>query len=129
MNVYAPIILCFVPFVTMFALFAILVPGISVAKQFIASLAGLLALVPITVAQFLIPGMRLFGQSKALSILLYSIVFLGLKTGVILCFPKSMPAQYAQVSLPQAERKISHTRYRPLFMTRIRYTQESITPT
>ena len=78
MNVYAPIILCFVPFVTMFALFAILVPGISVAKQFIASLAGLLALVPITVAQFLIPGMRLFGQSKALSILLYSIVFLGL---------------------------------------------------
>lgn len=78
MNVYAPIILCFVPFVTMFALFAILVPGISVAKEFIASLAGLLALVPITLAQFLIPGMRLFGQSSAGGILLYSIVFLGL---------------------------------------------------
>lgn len=78
MNVYAPIILCFVPFVTMFALFAILVPGISVAKEFIASLAGLLALIPITVAQFLIPGMRLFGQSSAGGILLYSIVFLGL---------------------------------------------------
>ena len=78
MNVYAPIILCFVPFVTMFALFAILVPGISVAKQFIASLAGLLALVPITIVQFAIPGMRLFEQSKAIHILLYSIVFLGL---------------------------------------------------
>ncbi|MBQ9627554.1 MAG: PrsW family intramembrane metalloprotease, partial [Treponema sp.] len=78
MNVYAPIILCFVPFVTMFALFAILVPGFSVIKGLVASLAGLLALIPITVAQFLIPGMRLFGQSKALSILLYSIVFLGL---------------------------------------------------
>ena len=78
MNVYAPIILCFVPFVTMFALFTILVPKISVVKELVASLAGLLALNPITVAQFLIPGMRLFGQSKALSILLYSIVFLGL---------------------------------------------------
>ncbi len=78
MNVYAPIILCFVPFVTMFALFAILVPEFSAPKGLVASLAGLLALVPITIAQFLIPGMRLFGQSKALSILLYSIVFLGL---------------------------------------------------
>ena len=78
MNVYAPIILCFVPFVTMFALFTILVPKISVVKELVASLAGLLALIPITLAQFLIPGMRLFGQSKALSILLYSIVFLGL---------------------------------------------------
>lgn len=78
MNVYAPIILCFVPFVTMFALFAILVPKISVVKELVASLAGLLALIPITVAQFLIPGMRLFGQSSAGGILLYSIVFLGL---------------------------------------------------
>ncbi|MEE3434431.1 MAG: PrsW family glutamic-type intramembrane protease [Treponema sp.] len=78
MNVYAPIILCFVPFVTMFALFTILVPKISVVKELIASLAGLLALIPITLAQFLIPGMRLFGQSSAGGILLYSIVFLGL---------------------------------------------------
>ncbi|MBQ7618658.1 MAG: PrsW family intramembrane metalloprotease [Treponema sp.] len=78
MNVYAPIILCFVPFVTMFVLFAILVPGFSVIKGLVASLAGLLALIPITVAQFLIPGMRLFGQSSAGGILLYSIVFLGL---------------------------------------------------
>lgn len=78
MNVYAPIILCFVPFVTMFALFAILVPEFSAPKGLVASLAGLLALVPITIAQLLIPGMRLFGQSRALSILLYSIVFLGL---------------------------------------------------
>ena len=78
MNVYAPIILCFVPFVTMFALFTILVPKISVVKELVASLAGLLALIPITLAQFMIPGMRLFGQSSAGGILLYSIVFLGL---------------------------------------------------
>jgi len=64
--------------VTMFALFAILVPEFSAPKGLVASLAGLLALVPITIAQLLIPGMRLFGQSRALSILLYSIVFLGL---------------------------------------------------
>ncbi len=78
MSVYAPIILCFVPFATMFVLFAILVPKISVAKEFVASFAGLLALIPIALAQFLIPGMRLFGQSRAISIMLYSIVFLGL---------------------------------------------------
>ncbi len=78
MNVYAPIILCFVPFVTMFALFAILVPKISVVKELVASLAGLLALIPITLVQFMIPGMSLFGQSSAGGMLLYSIVFLGL---------------------------------------------------
>ena len=78
MNTFAPILLCFVPFVTMFALFAILVPNFSVPKGLVASLAGLLALVPITIVQFAIPGMRLFEQSKAIHILLYSIVFLGL---------------------------------------------------
>ncbi|MBO7123045.1 MAG: PrsW family intramembrane metalloprotease [Treponema sp.] len=78
MNVYAPIILCFVPFVTMFALFKILVPGFSAIKGLVASLAGLLALIPITIVQFAVPGMRLFGRSGAISIILYSIVFLGL---------------------------------------------------
>lgn len=78
MNTFAPILLCFVPFVTMFALFAILVPNFSVPKGLVASLAGLLALVPITIVQFAIPGMRLFEQSKAIHILLYSIIFLGL---------------------------------------------------
>ena len=78
MNVYAPIILCFVPFVTMFFLFAILVPKISVVKELVASLAGLLALIPIAIVQFAVPGMRLFGRSGAISIILYSIIFLGL---------------------------------------------------
>lgn len=78
MNVYAPIILCFVPFVTIFVLFAILLPGFSAVKGLVASLAGLLALIPITIVQFAVPGMRLFGRSGAVSIILYSIVFLGL---------------------------------------------------
>ena len=78
MNVYAPIILCFVPFVTMFALFAILVPNFSAPKGLVASLAGLLALIPIAIVQFAVPGMRLFGRSGAISIILYSIIFLGL---------------------------------------------------
>ncbi len=78
MNIYAPIILCFVPFVTTFLLFTILVPKISVVKESIASLAGLLALIPIVLVQFFIPGMNLFGQSRAISILLYSVIFLGL---------------------------------------------------
>lgn len=78
LNVYAPIILCFVPFVTVFILFKILVEGISVAKEFIATLAGLLALLPITLFQFLLS--RPIGSlpAKALLILLYSIIFYGL---------------------------------------------------
>ena len=50
----------------------------SVAKEIIASIAGLLALIPIAIVQFAVPGMRLFGRSGAISIILYSIIFLGL---------------------------------------------------
>lgn len=37
-----------------------------------------MALIPIAIVQFAVPGMHLFGRSGAISIILYSIIFLGL---------------------------------------------------
>lgn len=80
LNVYAPMLLCLVPLVTTFLLLAILVPGISVLREFFAVLAGLLAFVPIVVLQFLFLGGRLEILMRAnlfLSII-HSLVFFGL---------------------------------------------------
>ncbi len=78
MNIYAPIILCFIPFITSFILFLILIEGTSPIKQLSASLTGLLALIPIVILQMLIPAFRLFDQIRISSILLYGILFCGL---------------------------------------------------
>lgn len=78
MNIYAPIILCFIPFITSFILFLILIEGTSPIKQLSASLTGLLAFIPIVILQMLIPAFRLFDQIRISSILLYGILFCGL---------------------------------------------------
>lgn len=80
LNVYAPMLLCLVPLVTTFLLLAILVPGISVLREFFAVLAGLLAFVPIVILQFLFVVGRLEISMRAnlfLSII-HSLVFFGL---------------------------------------------------
>ena len=46
--------------------------------------------------------------------------FFGLKTGASLCFPNSMPVQYAHVSQPQEAKKISYTRENPTSSIRVR---------
>lgn len=80
LNVYAPMLLCLVPLATTFLLLAILVPGISVLREFLAVLAGLLAFVPIVILQFLFLGGRIEISMRAnlfLSII-HSLVFFGL---------------------------------------------------
>ena len=80
LNVYAPMLLCLVPLVTTFLLLAILVPGISVLREFLAVLAGLLAFVPIVILQFLFLNLRIEMLMRAnlfLSII-HSLVFFGL---------------------------------------------------
>lgn len=80
LNVYAPMLLCLVPLVTTFLLLAILVPGISVLREFLAVLAGLLAFVPIVILQFLFWNLRIEMLMRAnlfLSII-HSLVFFGL---------------------------------------------------
>lgn len=80
LNVYAPMLLCLVPLVTTFLLLAILVPGISVLREFLAVLAGLLAFVPIVILQFLFLNLRiemLMRTNLFLSII-HSLIFFGL---------------------------------------------------
>ena len=48
--------------------------------------------------------------------------FFGLNFGAILCFPRSIPTQYAQVSHPQELKKISHTATAPSSSILVWYT-------
>ncbi|MBD5433742.1 MAG: PrsW family intramembrane metalloprotease [Treponema sp.] len=80
LNVYAPMLLCLVPLVTTFLLLAILVPGISILREFFAVLAGLLAFVPIVILQFSFWNLRIEMLMRAnlfLSII-HSLIFFGL---------------------------------------------------
>lgn len=80
LNVYAPMLLCLVPLVTTFLLLAILVPGISVLREFFAVLSGLLAFVPIVILQFSFWNLRiemLMRTNLFLSII-HSLLFFGL---------------------------------------------------
>lgn len=80
MNVYAPMLLCLVPLIATFLLLAILVPGISILRELIAVLAGLLALVPIVILQFLFLGGRLefFIRANLFFSIIHSLIFFGL---------------------------------------------------
>lgn len=80
LNVYAPMLLCLVPLVTTFLLLAILVPGISVLREFLAVLAGFLAFVPIVILQFLFLGgrMEMLMRANLFLSIIHSLVFFGL---------------------------------------------------
>lgn len=80
LNVYAPMLLCLVPLVTTFLLLAILVPGISVLREFFAVLAGLLAFVPIVVLQFLfvVGRLEILMRANLFLSIIHSLVFFGL---------------------------------------------------
>lgn len=92
MNVYAAIILCFIPLVTVFLLFKILVEGISVIKELIACLIGLIALIPITVLQFfagdffIVKGQTFF-MLLVRAVILYGLIEEGIKCGTLFLFP------------------------------------------
>ena len=80
LNVYAPMLLCLVPLVTTFLLLAILVPGISILREFLAVLAGLLAFVPIVILQFLFLGgrMEMLMRANLFLSIIHSLIFFGL---------------------------------------------------
>ena len=80
LNVYAPMLLCLVPLVTTFLLLAILVPGISVLREFFAVLAGLLAFVPIVILQFSFWNLRLemLMRTNLFLSIIHSLIFFGL---------------------------------------------------
>ena len=92
MNVYAAIILCFIPLVTVFILFRILVSGVTIVKELLACLIGLIALVPITVLQFFAGNFFVINGKMAFSVLLralilYGLIEEGIKGAVLFIFP------------------------------------------
>lgn len=92
MNIYATIILCFIPFIAVFLLFKIFNNKISVVKELLASLIGLIAVVPITFLQFFCGDFLLFKDNLLLSLLfraivLYGLVEEGIKCGCLFIFP------------------------------------------
>lgn len=72
-------LLCLVPLVATFLLLAILVPGISVFREFFAVLAGLVAFIPIVILQYALLGslQKCMRASLFLSII-HSLIFFGL---------------------------------------------------
>lgn len=72
-------LLCLVPLVATFLLLAILVPGISVFREFLAVLAGLVAFIPIVILQYALLGslQKCMRASLFLSII-HSLIFFGL---------------------------------------------------
>lgn len=79
LNVYAPMLLCLVPFITTFLLLAILVPGISISREFLGMLAGLVAFIPIVILQFFFFGrLQKFMQTNLFLSIIHSLIFFGL---------------------------------------------------
>lgn len=74
----APIILSFIPFIACFILFAILVEGITVIKELISSLIGLLAVVPIAFIQLYVGGTPFFRGGSFWAIIFKNLIFIGL---------------------------------------------------
>lgn len=92
MNVYSAIILCFVPFVTVFLLAKILIDDVSIVKELCACVLGLIAVLPVTVLQFFCGDLLLFKGSMFLSVLfralvLYGLIEEGIKCGTLFLFP------------------------------------------
>lgn len=80
------------PLVTVFLLLKILVDDISIVKELLACLIGLIAVIPITVLQFFCGELLLFKNNLFLSLLfraiiLYGLIEEGIKGGTLMLFP------------------------------------------
>jgi hypothetical protein len=78
MNLYALFALCFIPPVTFFLIFIILVPGFKIRFGLRALFVGLLSLVPITFIQYFVLILPVFNQNTFSSLLITSFIFNGL---------------------------------------------------
>lgn len=92
MDIYATIILCFIPFCAVFVLFKILIQDFSIVKELYACLIGLIALIPIAIIQFISGNFFLVKNSMFFSLLvraiiLYGIIEEGIKCIVLFLFP------------------------------------------
>lgn len=91
MNVYAAIILCFIPLITVLILFKIFETKISIIKELLACAVGLIALIPIEVFQFFVGDY--FNKLTAAwfilrALVLYGAIEEGIKCATMFLLPK-----------------------------------------
>lgn len=100
MNVYATIILCFIPFVTVFLLFKILISEISIVKELFACLVGLLAVIPIAFIQFFTGDFFMLNNQMMFSLLIRAIFLYGIvEEGIKCCFLFLFPMKKINLKL------------------------------
>lgn len=92
MDILVPIILCFIPFITVLLLLKILVDGISIIKELFICSIILIAVIPVSVLQFFFgPWMPLtnVGASSVLirAVILFGLIEEGIKCSTLLLFP------------------------------------------
>ncbi|MCI1209107.1 MAG: PrsW family intramembrane metalloprotease [Treponema sp.] len=78
MNIYAALVLCFIPFVTAFILAKILVPQLKIRYELWGTLIALLSVIPIVFIQFTLHDLPFFNSRTYLSLLLTAVIFNGL---------------------------------------------------
>lgn len=78
MNVVAPVALCFILYIAVFVIFAILVPNLKIRYELWASVLGLVAVIPIAFVEYLVFSLPIFTSPTFSSILITSLVFNGL---------------------------------------------------
>jgi hypothetical protein len=77
MNIYAPITLCFILYLTVFIVFAISVPEIKIQYEIKSSLLGLLAVFPITIIEFFVLNLPIFTSHTFFSVMITALLFNG----------------------------------------------------
>ncbi len=78
MNIYALLSLSFIPLVTVFILFALLVPGQKIKLLFVSVLSGVLSLIPAAFIQLYFGDAEIFNVNTVTNLLVTAIVFNGL---------------------------------------------------
>jgi hypothetical protein len=78
MNVYVPILLCFVPLVFVVALCVVCVKGLKIKSALLAVALGLLVLIPVVLLQALVRPLPLFTSRRLIGVLLTALLFNGI---------------------------------------------------
>ncbi|QTQ13089.1 PrsW family intramembrane metalloprotease [Treponema parvum] len=99
MNVLAPIALCFVMYVAIFIIFAVLVPSLKIRHELWASFLGLLAVLPTAFTEYVVLSLPIFTAHTFFTVLITALVFNGLiEESLKMIFMLLLP--YKKLKLP-----------------------------
>jgi len=94
MNIFVPVILCFILYITVFAVLALLVPGMKIRYELWASLLGLLAVLPIAFVEYVVLSLPVFTSHTFASVMITALIFNGLIEETLkMCLMLLMPSK------------------------------------